>query len=228
MNSVLRATNIRKSYHGSGDARTEVLRGASIEIPRGETVAIMGPSGAGKSTLLHVLATLDEVDSGLVEYFVNGSALVVSSLSVNELARVRSTMVGMIFQHHHLLPEFTGLENVMMPALIAGTGKSEARRSAIKLLDTVGLSHRKDHLPSELSGGEQQRIAIARALINEPQIMFADEPTGNLDSDNAKVVTDLIFTMQDRFNIACVIATHSLELASRAQRVVNMVDGLCG
>ncbi len=227
MMPLLTATNIRKAYKRAGQADTEVLRGASIAVNAGEVVALVGPSGAGKSTLLHILATLDAPDTGMVRYEVDGHSVDTSGLSGGALAGLRTRHIGMIFQFHHLLPEFTALENVAMPSLVRGDQRADAMRRAAELLERVGMSHRADHAPTEMSGGEQQRIAIARALMNRPAIIFADEPTGNLDSENAAQVADLLFEMRADHGIACVIATHSDVLAARASRVVRMVDGLC-
>lgn len=224
---IVVATDLHKSYRRSGQADTEVLRGASLSVEPGEVVALVGPSGAGKSTLLHILASLDVADRGSVEYHIDVTTMLVSALSQRELALLRNSRIGMVFQFHHLLPEFTALENVAMPALVAGSSVSEASSKARTLLEQVGMSHRADHLPSELSGGEQQRIAIARALVNEPAILFADEPTGNLDTENASAVIELILGLQASRNVACVIATHSEELSQRASRVIQMVDGRC-
>jgi lipoprotein-releasing system ATP-binding protein len=223
---ILTATGIEKSYRPSGQAPTVVLRGASITVEEGEFLAIVGPSGAGKSTLLHVLASLDEADAGTVEYRFERT---ISSNDVKgaDLARLRNHDIGMVFQFHHLLPEFTALENVMMPRLIAGTAWSTARKEALDLLDHVGVAERADHAPSELSGGEQQRVAIARALVNTPRILFADEPTGNLDTANAENIIRLLTDLQRSTSITCIVATHSMDLARAAHRIVRMQDGLC-
>lgn len=224
---ILVATGLHKSYRRLGQADTEVLRGASLSVLPGEAIALVGPSGAGKSTLLHILASLDEADRGSIEYHVEGSYSLVSALSQRDLAMLRNSHIGMVFQFHHLLPEFTAVENVAMPALIAGISNAEASDKAHALLEQIAMEHRADHLPSELSGGEQQRIAIARALVNKPAILFADEPTGNLDTENADAVIELILGLQSSHNVACVIATHSAELAQRVHRVIQMVDGRC-
>ncbi|MBI2794177.1 MAG: ABC transporter ATP-binding protein [Ignavibacteria bacterium] len=225
--ALLTANNIYKSYAAVGQAPTAVLRGVNFSCQAGELVALVGPSGAGKSTLLHILASLDVPDSGDVIFKENGKHLNYRLLKPGELARVRNTLVGMVFQFHHLLPEFTAQENVAMPLLIAGIGNQQAASRAAEMLYKVGMANRKHHMPSELSGGEQQRVAIARALVHKPQILFADEPTGNLDSDNAALITDLIIELQKSSGIACVVATHSADVALRTHRTVHIVDGQC-
>jgi len=216
---MIEATNIHKFY---GDL--EVLKGVDLTIKKGEVVAIVGPSGAGKTTLLQILGTLD-----------NPSKDVKSSLSINQqnllelkdksLSKFRNQHIGFIFQFHQLLPEFTALENVCIPAFIANKSKKEAEKSAKELLEFLGLSHRLDHKPNELSGGEQQRVAVARALINNPDVVFADEPSGNLDSSSAKNLHELFFTLREKFNQTFVIVTHNQELANMADRKLEMKDG---
>lgn len=225
--AILTAVNLEKAYRPSGQAPTIVLRGANLSVDQGEFLAIVGPSGAGKSTLLHILASLDNADSGEVIYHFNDKPQSSKTLSTSQLAALRNSRIGMVFQFHHLLPEFTALENVMMPALIAQKSTSEAKRLAMALLERVGVADRASHAPSELSGGEQQRIAIARALVNEPRILFADEPTGNLDTANAENITGLIAELQRSIGITCVVATHSVDLAAHAHRIVHMHDGTC-
>lgn len=227
MSTLLSANNIVKSYKRSGQTDTLVLKGATLSLQAGELVAIVGPSGAGKSTLLHVLATLDTVDSGTIELMVDGKLHSLHNANSAQLAAVRKQHIGMVFQFHHLLPEFTALENIMMPLLINGISQSEAKKNAEVLLERVGMQHREKYAPSQLSGGEQQRIAIARALVHKPTILFADEPTGNLDSANAALIADLLLQMQAEFNIACVIATHSADLAKRTHRTIRITDGIC-
>jgi len=224
---LLRATDLHKSYHPADQAPTVVLKGAHFSCETSEFVAIMGPSGAGKSTLLHILATLDVPDHGTVQMDLEGGTITTASLSPKELAELRNSSIGMVFQFHHLLPEFTALENVMMPVLVAGSSWLVARNKASALMERVGLKDRADHMPTELSGGEQQRVAIARALVNDPKILFADEPTGNLDTANADIVSDLLEELQRDLGITCVIATHSKDLAARAHRIVQMQDGRC-
>lgn len=223
--TLLTASNIVKSYARSGQADTVVLQGVSCSIDAGEFVALVGPSGAGKSTLLHILASLDVPDSGSVQLATSVGTVNYAQRSQRELAAMRNTSIGVVYQFHHLLPEFTALENVMMPALISGASTTQARTKAERLLDRVGIAARAEHMPSELSGGEQQRVAIARALMNEPAVLFADEPTGNLDSANATAIVDLLCELQASTNMACVVATHSTEVAQRAHRIIHMRDG---
>jgi lipoprotein-releasing system ATP-binding protein len=224
---LLQATGLTKQYHTPGQAATVVLRGAEFTCEPGEFVAVTGPSGAGKSTLLHILASLDLPDSGMVSLQVDGKHHQYQSLSARQLAALRNKAIGVVFQFHHLLPEFTALENVMMPVLISGSSQARARTQAQDMLRRVGLAAREDHAPSELSGGEQQRVAIARALVNQPSIVFADEPTGNLDSENAEGIAELLIDLQRQTGMACVVATHSNSLAEQAHRTVRMQDGIC-
>ena len=213
---MIKASNIHKSYN-----KLEVLKGVSITINKGEIISIVGASGAGKTTLLHILGTLDKANSGTVE--MNGT--LISTLSDSKLADFRNKNIGFVFQFHHLLPEFTALENVCIPAFIAGTSKPVAEEKAKELLKFLGLAERMDHKPSELSGGEQQRVAVARALINEPSVILADEPSGNLDSATAKELHQLFFTLREKFNQTFVIVTHNEELANMADRKLVMKDG---
>ncbi|NNK76050.1 MAG: ABC transporter ATP-binding protein [Maribacter sp.] len=216
---MIQATNIQKFY---GDLK--VLKGVDLYIKKGEIVSIVGPSGAGKTTLLHILGTLDvqsnKVDSRLL---INDTE--VSDLSDRELAKFRNHHIGFIFQFHQLLPEFTALENVCIPAYIKKTPKADVEKRAKELLDFLGLSDRIHHRPNELSGGEQQRVAVARSLINNPSIIFADEPSGNLDSESADNLHKLFFELRDKFGQTFVIVTHNLELADLADRKLTMVDG---
>ncbi|MCF8217713.1 MAG: ABC transporter ATP-binding protein [Bacteroidales bacterium] len=213
---MISAQNINKSY---GDLR--VLKDIKIEIGDHEIVSIVGASGAGKSTLLHVLGTLDKADTGEVYY----DELNLETFSEPELAKFRNKNIGFVFQFHHLLPEFTALENICMPAFIAGVDKKSAFAKAEELLKLMNLSERKDHKPSELSGGEQQRIAVARALINEPKVVLADEPSGNLDSDNSQDLHRIFFDLRDRLSQAFIIVTHNNQLAEMADRKLFMKDG---
>jgi lipoprotein-releasing system ATP-binding protein len=222
---ILRARDLTKSYHGVDAAPMQVLRGVSIGVETSQVISIMGPSGAGKSTLLHILGSLDLPDSGSVEILHDGQMVDVTSISAGRLAAVRSRTIGFVYQFHHLLPEFTALENIMMPARIAGQSVRQARSRAEELLARVHLQHRAEHLPTELSGGEQQRVAVARALMNSPALVLADEPTGNLDSANASQVSDLLIGLVREQGSACIIATHSAELAQRTDRRLTMVDG---
>ena len=214
---MLSATAIHKHY-----AQLHVLKGVNITVNKGEIVSIVGSSGAGKSTLLHILGTLDTPDSG--EIFISG--VPVHSLKGRKLAAFRNTQIGFVFQFHHLLPEFTALENVSIPGWIAGRRKKEVQEEAIKLLKLLGLGDRLENKPNALSGGEQQRVAVARALINKPAIVFADEPTGNLDSKNAKELHDLFVQLRKDFKQTFLIVTHNEELAGMSDRVLHMKDGL--
>ncbi len=213
---MLTGKNIYKRY-----GTVEVLRGVELEIRKGEVVSIVGPSGSGKSTLLHILGTLDKADNGTV--MMNGTTI--SSLTGNKLAAFRNKHIGFVFQFHHLLPEFTALENVCIPGWLAGRKKTEVRTEAERLLNMLGLSERMENKPNQLSGGEQQRVAVARALINKPDIIFADEPTGNLDTANAKELHKLFFDLRDQFNQTFLIVTHNEELAQLSDRLLNMKDG---
>lgn len=213
---LLQVTNIHKKY-GSLD----VLKGIDLMIAAGEVVSIVGASGAGKSTLLHILGTLDTADSG--EVFFDGNNI--ARLNATDMAKFRNRHIGFIFQFHNLLPEFTALENVCLPGFLAGRSEKEVRQRAEELLQMLGLSHRLEHKPSEMSGGEQQRTAVARALINSPKIIFADEPSGNLDSKNAQELHDIFFRLRDEFNQTFVIVTHNEQLAGMADRTLTMKDG---
>ena len=199
----------------------EILKGVDLEIARGEVVSIVGSSGAGKTTLLTILGTLDRPTTGSV--VIDGTE--VSQLSEKKIAAFRNRHIGFVFQFHQLLPEFTALENVCMPALIAGVGKRAAEKQAMELLDLLRLSDRAEHKPSELSGGEQQRVAVARSLINRPGVIFADEPSGNLDSQNAQELHQLFFTLRNELQQTFVIVTHNTGLAAMADRTFTMRDG---
>jgi len=211
------AQNIQKSF-----GHLKVLKGISLEITRGEIISIVGASGAGKSTLLHIIGTLDKADSGTVE--LNG--INVHELTDRKLSDFRNQHIGFVFQFHHLLPEFTALENVCIPAFIARKGKKEAEKKAKELLEFMNLADRMDHKPSELSGGEQQRVAVARALVNNPSVILADEPSGNLDSASAIELHKLFFRLRDSFRQTYLIVTHNLELADMADRKLTIKDGL--
>ena len=213
---MLIGKNIYKRY-GS----LEVLRGVDLEIKKGEVVAIVGPSGCGKSTLLHILGSLDKADRG--EIVINNTDL--SQLSGNKLAAFRNKHIGFVFQFHHLLPEFTALENVCIPGWLSGKGKAEVKSKAEGLLKMLGLSNRNENKPNQLSGGEQQRVAVARALINNPDIVFADEPSGNLDTANAQELHHLFFDLRKQFNQTFLIVTHNEELSQLSDRMLHMKDG---
>lgn len=199
----------------------EVLRGVDVEISKGEVVSIVGPSGSGKSTLLHILGTLDKADRGEVRM----NSTILNSLTGKQLAAFRNKHIGFVFQFHHLLPEFTALENICIPGWLAGRKKTEVKTEALKLLDLLGLRHRVENKPNQLSGGEQQRVAVARALINRPDIIFADEPTGNLDTANAKDLHRLFFDLRKEFSQTFLVVTHNEELAQLSDRVLQMKDG---
>ncbi len=213
---MIKAIGIKKNFN-----ELEVLKGVDIEVSRGEMVAIVGPSGAGKSTLLQILGTLMKSDQGSV--FIDG--VDISTLKDNKLADFRNNKIGFIFQFHHLLPEFSAIENVMLPALIGGTSRSEAYRDALELLKQIGLEDRIDHKPSQLSGGEQQRVAAARALINRPSLILADEPSGNLDSHNRDELHKLLSMLKEQNNLTVVIVTHDQTLAELADRKIVLIDG---
>lgn len=213
---MITGTNIHKNFN-----KLEILKGVNLEISKGEIVSIVGSSGAGKTTLLTILGTLARPDSGSV--IINNED--VSKLSDKKLAAFRNQNIGFVFQFHQLLPEFTALENVCIPALIANKNKKESEKRASELLELFNLKDRIDHKPSELSGGEQQRVAVARALINNPAVIFADEPSGNLDSNNAQELHQLFFKLRDDFKQTFVIVTHNADLAKMADRTLTMRDG---
>ena len=213
---MIHLTNIEKSF-GS----LEVLKGIDLEINKGEVVSIVGPSGAGKTTLLQIMGTLDRPDSGKV--IVDG--VDVSTLSQKKLSDFRNQHVGFVFQFHQLLPEFTALENIMIPAFIAGKSQKEAKRRALELLDFMGLTERAEHKPNELSGGEKQRVAVARALVNNPAVILADEPSGSLDTKNKGELHQLFFDLRDKFGQTFVIVTQDEQLASITDRTIHMKDG---
>jgi lipoprotein-releasing system ATP-binding protein len=213
---MLKAGNIHK-YYGS----LWVLKGVDLEIGKGEIVSIVGPSGSGKSTLLHILGTLDEPDKGSI--LLENKKVI--ELKGKQLAAFRNRHIGFVFQFHHLLPEFSALENTCIPGWIAGRKKKEVEAQAIILLETLGVGNRLENKPGALSGGEQQRVAVARALINNPDIIFADEPTGNLDSANARELHQLFFDLRNKFRQTFLIVTHNEELAQMSDRILHMKDG---
>lgn len=219
LTTMIIAKNITRSF-GS----LKVLKGISLEIGKGEIVSIVGASGAGKSTLLHILGTLDKPDGG--EVVLNGKE--VFRLSERRLSDFRNRHIGFVFQFHHLLPEFTAMENICIPAYISGTSKKQASAQAMELLEFMNLTERKDHKPAELSGGEQQRVAVARALINRPDLILADEPSGNLDSSSALELHRLFFKLREHFHQTYVIVTHNIELADMADRKITIRDGIIG
>ena len=214
---MIKVESLQKSY-----GTLKVLKGINLEVADSSVVTIVGASGAGKSTLLHLIGTLDRPDGGRV--LVDGTDLY--KLNDKELAEFRNRNIGFVFQFHHLLPEFTAVENVALPAMIAGATKADALRRAGELLDYLKLSERATHKPSQLSGGEQQRVAVARALVNNPKLILADEPSGNLDTENARKLHQLFFDLRDRFGQTFVVVTHNTELAQMADRTVTMQDGM--
>jgi len=217
----LRLYDVHKSYQ-INHRKIEVLRGVNLEVDKGEFLAILGASGAGKSTLLHIVGGLDTPDSGTIEF--NGISI--STLSKKKLASFRNKKIGFIFQSYHLFPELDAMENVSLPAIIAGSNPTKTNQYAKALLERVGLGSRLEHKPSELSGGEQQRVAIARALINNPELVLADEPTGNLDSHSGQEILNLLKSIQTEFNTTLIIATHDSTVANYSNRIVHLCDGI--
>jgi lipoprotein-releasing system ATP-binding protein len=217
---LLEVRELCKSY-GGGAQKVDVLKGISLTLGRGETVALLGASGAGKSTLMHIIGALDRPTSGSVVYAGED----IFAKSESQLASFRNSAIGFVFQFHHLLPEFTALENVMLPALINGMRRQEASSLALSLLEEVGLGHRLSHKPGELSGGEQQRVAVARALVREPQLLLADEPTGNLDMHTSESIHQLFEDLHDKRGLSLLVVTHNEKLAARTMRQIRMLDG---
>jgi len=217
--SIIRCENVKKRF-SDGKTDVEALKGISLEIKRGETVAVTGPSGAGKSTLLHILGFMDKPTSGTVS--VEGLR---DTVDEKKLSTFRNKSIGFAFQFYNLLPEFTALENIMMPMMISGETKTKSREEADKLISEVGLSERAEHLSSELSGGEQQRIAIARALVNSPEVLLMDEPTGNLDKATGEKIMDLLMQLKSKHDFTLILATHNEEVANRCSRKIKLVDG---
>lgn len=222
---LLHCRNIEKSYKTKGSNILHVLKNISFGIAESSYIALQGASGAGKSTLLHILGGLDAPDSGEVNYNDGSRDYNLYKLEDNEIADFRNRNIGFIFQFHHLLPEFSAIENVMLPKLIAGENQKNAYSKAMELMELTGIADRSHHRPNELSGGEQQRVAIARALIQQPKILLADEPTGNLDETNAIKFLELLTKLRKEYNLTCLIATHSSLVAHYAETVINMKDG---
>jgi lipoprotein-releasing system ATP-binding protein len=221
MNDLLSARGIRKVFAGGDGQPLEVLRGVDLSVHRGEFIAIVGASGAGKSTLLHLLGALDRPTSG--DVWLDGSRY--ADLDPGALAALRNRKLGFVFQFHHLLREFSALENVMMPLLIAGTAERQARSRAEEVLSEIGLAGRMSHRPAELSGGEQQRCAVARALVHDPGVVLADEPSGNLDHENSERLHEIFFRLAREFETAVIVVTHNRQLAARADRILWLEDG---
>ncbi len=222
MSDVVAASDLHRTFEAAEGRDIRVLRGVDLQVPAGETVAIIGPSGAGKSTLLHLLGGLDRPTDGDVRWAGNS----IGSLKSLELAAARNRYVGFVFQFHHLLRDFTALENVMIPQLMGGTGRREAEARAREILDQVGLSERLSHRPGKLSGGEQQRVAVARALANEPPLLLADEPSGNLDVETSERLHNLLFELVDVHQSALIVVTHNMGLAARADRMLRLESGV--
>ena len=222
MNTILTCTNIHKSFQKRDEEKLEILKGISLSIEEKKINVIVGKSGVGKSTLLHILAGLDKPDNGSVNF----GKLDLHKLKDEEISKFRNQNLGFVFQFHHLLPEFTALENISIPQMIGGVDTKSADKRSRELLDIIGLTDRWNHNPSELSGGEQQRIAIARALANNPKIIFADEPTGNLDTTNSSIIHDLIIKLRDELDLTFLMVTHNKELMSIGDRIIEMRDGV--
>ncbi len=219
--TVLKTYNIKKSFNIGTAAQVDVLKGIDFEIREGEIIAVIGPSGVGKSTFLHIIGALDKPTEGWVE--IDGKNIY--SYNDMKLAQIRNKTIGFVFQAHHLLPEFSALENVMLPGMIAGKNTKKLEKECLTVLESVGLTDRAHHRPSELSGGELQRIAVARALINDPRLLLADEPSGNLDPKTAESLHDLLWNLSRKLNQTVILVTHNTELASRADRVIELYDG---
>ena len=222
MSTLLRISDIKKSFSAPENGIVHVLNGVNLEVKPKTITSIIGSSGSGKSTLLHIIGGLDQVDSGVVEWKGND----ITQWDDEKMAGFRNTEMGFIFQFHHLLPEFSAVENVMIPAIIQGKSEKESKRLAIELLGEFGLSHRTEHRPNQLSGGEQQRVAMARALINTPALLLADEPTGNLDEKNSSTVLDHLLRLRDRFKVSILMVTHDKSIAEDGDFVYEMTDGI--
>lgn len=221
--AVLNTTDIYKTFPGNSEhAELKVLQGVSLDLYPSEITSIVGSSGSGKSTLLHILGGLDTADSGHV-YWNNKD---ISGMSQDMIADLRNKNIGFVFQFHHLLPEFTAQENVAMPAMIGGKSADEAMRKALFLLERFGIDNRRDHRPAQLSGGEQQRVSMARALVNDPRVILADEPTGNLDDKNTNIILDLLFELTQTDNVSVLLITHEMEIADRSNRIMELKNGI--
>lgn len=220
-NMILETLQLHKTYHIEDAKDVYVLKGIDLRLQKGEIVTIYGPSGVGKSTLLHIIGALDRPTRGTVKIDSNN----IFELNDLKLANFRNRTIGFVFQFHHLLPEFSALENVMIPAMIARRNRDEIKKHATELLDSVGLHNRLHHRPRELSGGEQQRVAVARALVNDPQLLLADEPSGNLDTRTAQALHDLLWSLSRDFNKTLVIVTHNRDLAAHSDRIIELLDG---
>lgn len=225
MSIILSAKNISKSYSLNNKIKIDVLKNISLDVNNSEYLALIGPSGAGKSTLLYILAAIENYDNGNIVYNIDNKNISLNLKDDQQVSQFRNQNIGFIFQFHHLLPEFTVLENIAMPSLIKGISYDEAISYANKLIDLVGIKDRANHKPAEISGGEQQRAAIARALINKPALIFADEPTGNLDENNSNIILNLINDIRKEYNTTFVIATHSDKIAQAADRIIRLKDG---
>ncbi|MBK98212.1 MAG: lipoprotein-releasing system ATP-binding protein LolD [Balneola sp.] len=221
LNSLLRIANVKKSFEAPENGVVNVLNGVNLEINPKTITSIIGSSGSGKSTLLHIIAGLDKIDSGLVEWQGDD----ITQWDDEKIATFRNTEMGFIFQFHHLLPEFSAIENVMIPAIIHGKSEKESNRLAKELLDEFELGHRIEHRPNQLSGGEQQRVAMARALINTPSLILADEPTGNLDEKNSSTVLKYLLSLRDRFNVSILMVTHDMSITEDGDFIFEMNDG---
>ena len=221
MSSILRITNVKKSFKAPENGVVNVLNGVNLEINSETITSIIGSSGSGKSTLLHIIAGLDKIDSGLIEWQGDD----ITQWDDKKIATFRNTEIGFIFQFHHLLPEFSAIENVMIPAIIHGKSERESNLLAKEILDEFGLCHRIEHRPNQLSGGEQQRVAMARALINTPALILADEPTGNLDEKNSSTVLKYLLTLRDRFKVSILMVTHDKSITEDGDFIFEMNDG---
>jgi lipoprotein-releasing system ATP-binding protein len=222
---IIKAENISKAFSSNIQVKNRVLNDIDLILSKREFAALIGPSGVGKSTLLYILGALEKPDQGDVSLFLNGKEHRYKDLNSSQLSQIRNKSIGFVFQFHHLLPEFSAIENVMIPAFIRGDNYNDAKKRASYLLERVGVLQVSNQKPSELSGGEQQRVAIARALINKPDLLIADEPTGNLDTNNAKLFLGLMKELKQEYSLSLIIATHSNEVASASDRIIRMEDG---